>query len=411
MNLAVIDSNTAAKFQAIQQLCSTNDDLENERNSILRPTSIEPVFTELLSATKDIHVGWLLSHAGKNTCRHLSLALDKHEPGWEDLAAELGISLKLIMDIRYNESNLREGPTYTILCIYAYKKGATIGKLLEALRTIRRDDLLCILKECVIGENGLIEQLRAEAERWNKDDYINNELNSTSSDVISFFSTPSLPPLPIKYEEFSTSELLKTRNFSENIVERRVCSERMVTRAITKSEKNDVMVKKPKKKTRYKAIVMLTFSVDGFSHAETITSVLREKNIGVLILNEHRDRLVSNPELFITELFPQVNYIIPIVTKGYLDALTAASFTEGPLTSCADALYVKLIYTLMANQFVRDGCINLKVRCIVPDGSEWLMQQHPVVRNRLVLQAWLPQREIDVLADSIISTSGARSEE
>ncbi|XP_046994722.1 uncharacterized protein LOC124606730 [Schistocerca americana] len=403
MDLAEIDRNAPAKLQAIQQLCSINEQLEYERNSILRPTPIGPFLGELLSATEYIHVGWLFSPAGKYICGELSLALDDRTPGWQDLATELGISLKLIMAIKH-DYKLQEGPTYAILCIYARQDGATIGKVLEALHSIKRYDVLLELKEYIIGEKGLIKLLQSEAERW-------NELHKIPSDAHSFFSKPQLPPLSIKYEIFSTSDTVQTYNFSENISERPFCSERMATRSFIKSEENCVKDMIRPKRTRYKAIVMLTFSVDGFSCAKSIASALRKKRIGVLILDEHRNRLVSNPELFITEFFPQVNYVIPIVTKGYLDALTAESLTEGPLTSCIDARYVKLIYTLMVNQYIKSGCINLKVRCIIPDGCEWLMQEHPVVCNRPVLQAWLPEDEIEVLADSILSTSRPHSEE
>lgn len=93
-----------------------------------------------------------------------------------------------------------------------------------------------------------------------------------------------------------------------------------------------------------------------------------------------------------------MDYIIPILTEGYFEALTNEKPTP---TSCLDERYVQFIHDLMAKYYVENRCRNKKIRCIIPNNAVQDIYNKPKFKNDPVLQAWVKECETDELARSM----------
>lgn len=149
---------------------------------------------------------------------------------------------------------------------------------------------------------------------------------------------------------------------------------------------------------------MLTFAKDAGKSAKEIAMALRkvrnENRIGVVILAEQEGKLNRNPQQFIYDCFLQVDYVIPVLTPDYIKMVTSADFKDGTLQN-VDNLYVNYIYTLMNTYYLRSGCMNLKVRSIIPDDFVHNVYKRSIMGHPL-FQVWVKMSEIELLADRII---------
>lgn len=135
---------------------------------------------------------------------------------------------------------------------------------------------------------------------------------------------------------------------------------------------------------KYGSIIMLTFAADGRKTAEEITKFFRSSNpkIGVIILQEQEKHVYCKAEEFIEDCFKQVfnfhfdknnfkyliinftlhfkvNYIVPILTEQYLIRLNESECNE---FNNLDLKYIRYIYSLMRYEYVKQDCINNRVR-------------------------------------------------
>lgn len=65
--------------------------------------------------------------------------------------------------------------------------------------------------------------------------------------------------------------------------------------------------------------------------------------------------------------FLQADFVVPIITSGYLNEIRSCN-TDGPnTTDNLDYKYVNFIYTLIVNHYIHaTGCLNKKVRTVLP---------------------------------------------
>lgn len=113
---------------------------------------------------------------------------------------------------------------------------------------------------------------------------------------------------------------------------------------------------------------MLTFTKDGENISKHICKILREQNpkIGVVILQEQEKFVFSRSEEFVDDCFKQVNYIIPILTSGYIKHITNLNNDDNDdeynLFNNLDYKYVKYLYSLMRFEYFKNNCKNNRIR-------------------------------------------------
>lgn len=119
--------------------------------------------------------------------------------------------------------------------------------------------------------------------------------------------------------------------------------------------------------------ILLTFTQDGYDLAKDIAGQIRSLNlgIGVLILEENRDELEFCSES-IYRWYQEVDYIIPVITEGYLRQIAPRSgevneYSNETEPTCLDARYARLIYVMMLEEYQRNSCLNYRVRPIESD--------------------------------------------
>lgn len=100
----------------------------------------------------------------------------------------------------------------------------------------------------------------------------------------------------------------------------------------------------------------------------------------------------------------QVDYVVPVITEDYLNAICARGTVSESSMLCADTKYqyVKYIYDLMATYYIRNGCINDKIRCVVPDDLVHLTRRQ--VMARPLFQVWVRASEVEQLCQRMLGS-------
>lgn len=101
------------------------------------------------------------------------------------------------------------------------------------------------------------------------------------------------------------------------------------------------------------------------------------------------------------QFYFQVDYICPILTKGYLSVV--ARKERAAFASSIDARYTQYIYTLMNTYYISNGCLNDKIRCIIPDHSLSALQSNLLMAGP-VFSAWVKSSEVDDLAVRLLKS-------
>ncbi|CAK9824710.1 hypothetical protein ANTRET_LOCUS2835 [Anthophora retusa] len=348
-------------------------ELEKLRREVDGPPNLDTLVLNIQKATTTIHASYLFEHSGKSTLQKLCLLLSstatgKTYNGWQEFAAYMGLTMEQIRCIDYDFKGLQD-PTYYVLLAYVQHGEATIDKILSALQKMHRFDVINRIKDDI---SDLVETIS----------------QTTSTDESSILRPESVPraPLvltPIKIIQENTH---KDSDDSGHITQDNI----------------------QKTKQLYGCIVMLTFADDGFENAQHIAKILRAKQprIGVLILQEQNNYVYSRAEEFIDDCFRQVNFIIPILTKGYMERINNPKKIYIEDQNKLDAKYIKYIYSLLRYEYVRNQCINTRVRCIVPD-----KEVYTVVTTNLhpTMQAWFRESDIDAFVENILLQKCSRS--
>ncbi|XP_044580663.1 uncharacterized protein LOC123262487 [Cotesia glomerata] len=147
------------------------------------------------------------------------------------------------------------------------------------------------------------------------------------------------------------------------LISENICSTNVPIKKLSSS--NITSQKKKVNERSYGSIVMLTFTKDGEDISKNICRIFREQNpkIGVLILQEQEKFVYSRVEEFIDDCFKQVNYIIPILTTGYINHINNLTNTddEESLFNNLDHKYVKYLYSLMCFEYCKNNCHNNRI--------------------------------------------------
>ncbi|XP_031842860.1 uncharacterized protein LOC116431485 isoform X2 [Nomia melanderi] len=265
-------------------------ELERLRKEIDGPPNLDTIALNIQRITSHIHASYLFRHIGKSTLQKLCLLLSstatgKGYSGWQEFAAHLGLTIEQIRYIDYNNCKGQEDPTYYVLLAYVQRAEATIGNIINTLQKMHRYDVINQIKDDISYLRDVIQQESSVAES-------------------SILKTKSIPRAPLiltpleDVQEIQTTKSLDSENTYQNNLQ--------------------------KNKQKYGCVVMLTFAEDGLVTAQDISKIFRsnEPKIGVLILQEQEYHVYSKAEAFINDCFNQVDFIIPILTKGYLEKIS-----------------------------------------------------------------------------------------
>ncbi|PNF14700.1 hypothetical protein B7P43_G10253 [Cryptotermes secundus] len=355
--------------------------------------NLEQRIAELQTKMSRVHAAFLFDLLGSETLMMICLWLSStkssyNSAGWEEFGIHLGINPLLIKCIRYNFSS--QDPTYNTLLAFVQHEDATLYKIVNALKRMGRPDVINMtldlmsgLADNVMGSNTCNEESGYFSISSGHSDTMSDTEISNRSNII---RPLQIPPAPFIFREIGSQHLASQSH----------------TRTEDLEEENyQTAVIRSKPMMKYTCKVLLTFASDGFHTAQQIATEFRKKRenmhcIGVVILNEHSDLVNSNPEQFISACFHQVDYVVPVITDNYLKTVSTRDTMTGSSLLCMDTKYIKYIYTLMTTYYLRNGCINDRIRCVVPDSSVHLTQRHPIMARPL-FQAWVRSSEVEQL--------------
>ncbi|CAG4969563.1 unnamed protein product [Parnassius apollo] len=260
---------------------------------------------------------------------------------WRDLGYLLGLSQD---DLAYIMNTVREDPADTVLKVFMQNEKATLDKVLDALVKMKRYDILKAIEDPFCDM----------AQCFNKDDsgYHSTGKTSGTKEIVSFTKnlTNDLPPA-----------------LNKNII-------------VKGKEPNKPTLRPPikadvKKRENEQPILFLTFTEDGLQTAANIKQYVDNwtdiSGVTIVILNERRDEVYQNPEKFIREYFEKADFIVPIITTGYLNEINSHTPRVPSTNDNLDFKYVNFIYKLIVNHYIHvSGCLNQKVRSVLPQNAE-----------------------------------------
>ncbi|XP_066992055.2 uncharacterized protein [Anabrus simplex] len=373
----------------------------------------------LKDKTKRIHIGWLFDIKGRPALRDLCRMLDSTAdsisiPGWKDLAFKLQLDPQTVGCIT-NRTFLGETETYYTLMTAAQDSVKTLTDVVAALEDIKRFDVL--------------QQSWESMERL-ATDILENEKTSTSSpsdDVIKPSCIPVPPALVLQSENSQCNAVTVTQSDVQTLVQKvfqlvpaaitqkiiefedqRRCDNILVANAAPAVHDVTPEIQRNVRRMHYDCTIMLTFASDGEEFIPDIVESLRRqrndgKRIGVLILEEHSSKMEQNPQQFIFKLFHQVNFVMPVITRGYLRSIVNISpQLDSNADDYIDTKWTRYIYTLMNNDYIKRGCLNTKVRCLVPDSLLPLTQTHIRMREP-IFETWYKVSDIEQVGNRLLA--------
>lgn len=341
-------------------------ELEKLRNEVQEPPNLDTIILNIQKISSRIHAAYLFQHIGKAMLQKLCLLLSstatgKIYDGWQEFAAHMGLTMEQIQCIDYDLKGLQDS-TYYVLLTYVQSPEATMDKIFSTLQKMQRLDIINQIKDYL----------------YDLIDAVSQCAKSEGSEII---QPEYLPRAPLVLSPILT----ETKEMKENKL---------------KCLSQDTQQKDIKQK--YGCIVMLTFANDGLPTAESIKKIFRSKQprIGVLILQEQEKGVYSRAEEFVDDCFKQIDYIIPILTRGYIERINNLGKTNEEIhNNNLDEKYLKYIYSLLRYEYLKNQCCNNRVRCIVPDKDVYTVIQanlHPT------LQAWFRESDIESFVNNIL---------
>lgn len=355
---------------------NVDPELEKLRNEVDGPPNLDTVTLNIQRLTTQIHAAYLFENEGKPTLQKLCLLLSstasgKIYNGWQEFATHIGLTAEQIRCIEYDFKGLQDS-TYYVLLAYVQSSDATLDKIVNALQKIERLDIINQIKDCICN---LIDSIPYNI---NTNDLKTRILRPDNLPRVPLVLSPIIP-IDKKLKESVTI----TTNVSHQVIQW------------------SIPIKPTNAGQTYGSIVMLTFTEDGLNTANHITKVFRSKQpkIGVVILQEQQKYVYSRAEEFIDDCFNQVNYVIPVLTKGYVKRINSHFVARSQSQITLDEKYLKYIYSLLRFEYVKNNCCNNRVRCIVPDEEVYTIAMsslHPT------LQAWFRESDIDAFTENIL---------
>lgn len=344
---------------------NVDPELERLREEVGGPPNLKDVALNIQRATEQIHASYLFENIGKRTLQILCLRLSgtakrKTYNGWQEFAAHMGISMEQIHCIDYCFTGLQD-PTYFVLLAYVQHSGATIDKILIVLQKIERFDVINEIQDYIY-------------------DIVNGVSQDSKRNESNILIPGEIPRAPLVLTPINAIQRVQisNNNNSGNV-----------------SRDSLQKTKQPRGPT-----VMLTFASDASEIARKVAEIFRSKQprIRVLILQEQEKYVYSGATEFIDDCYRQVDFIIPILSQGYVERINNPKETYIEDPNELDAKYARYIYCLLKYEFVWNECKNRRVRCIVPDKDVSIVMStflHPS------LQIWFTESNIDDLSRTI----------
>ncbi|CAG9786612.1 unnamed protein product [Diatraea saccharalis] len=260
--------------------------------------------------------------------------------GWRDLGQHLQISKS---DLDYINNSVRDDAVDVVLKVFMQSEKATLDNIIDALVVLKRYDILKSIE-------GPFLDL---AQCFNKDDsgYHSNSKSNGHKEVISL--TKNLPnDLP---PALNKNFVIKDKDPNK-----------------PNQPKSRPQVKKTDKENKNDSpILFLTFTEDGHQTAQNIQYYVESWTdmapVTVITLTDKKDEVYQNPEKFIREYFEKADYVVPVITSGYLNEIRSSNTSDPHVTDNLDYKYVNFIYSLIVNHYIHaTGCLNKKVRTVLP---------------------------------------------
>ncbi|KAK2713131.1 hypothetical protein QYM36_011730 [Artemia franciscana] len=383
----------------------TNPKLDALRSSVPSPPDITPMYERWLKSGENVlwarclgyKPGW---RANKSICRYI----DASNPGqgdWKDFASELGVHH---IDMKRIENTYgREGPTCRVLEEYLNIKEATVSHLLQSLRKLGREDILFsispYLDELFQLYNSGYPPLPIEPDETPEDNNSDSGVSSVRS--ISMFSTGQAESRPVESVPLQLKAAPETKKDEEN-----GCKDLIENNDFEDAKSCDSKGEIEEKKGVDFKVVLLTYANDGRDLAKDVAKRFRKHRpglprLGVVTLEENEEFLCVDPWGIIQKWFFEVDYIVPILTEEYLERISSHFVQSIDSDNCFDARYVRLIYTMMCNEFMQRGCLNYRVRPLMSNEILAKIDQRASMKNPIFM-AWKKVDDCDALAGNML---------
>ncbi|BET01713.1 Death domain [Nesidiocoris tenuis] len=321
-----------------------------------------------------------------------------HTNSWNVLALELGYSP---LQVECVKNTSKDDNTFLVLKSYATRPDADLGRIVRALKNIRRMDAFMAVQQGLTA-------LAAKYDQNEDSGFSSTECSNEPADGLLY--PPDFVKIRSQLEaqvfitmKHLNREIREARNERrEEIVKARENANRQRHREDDRVQ-GAAVVRQPKARARYN--VMITYADDGTELAKMITKTFRTSQgkrpqIGVLLLDEHVDKVLENPEHFIIHYFHKMNYVIPILTDGYMRAIGRAVQDEG---GNLDNQYVQFVHDLCSKYYRRNSCRNDKIRCVVPIEKRSILN-HTHRKIDPIMAAYEYDTNIEELAKRITRT-------
>ncbi|XP_073997597.1 uncharacterized protein [Rhodnius prolixus] len=391
-----------AEVERLQK--NKNPELEKIRNEVLHAKGEdEKLAKNLSSQLSAIHAAYLFSGCGRSALAQICTVISSTPASsntaatssWKDLGFRLGLTFHQICCIEnYKYSDCTEN----VLKAYAQNMNATLDKVITALFELKRYDAISEAYPHLIALEKFAR--REQVVRTEEEDGGYHSIDGLESEEPTHDGI--LRPSGLRH--LSSQLYITLRNLEIPLSDQLIQDVK-----VEDSHQQATIVRRPRQPNKNKCSkrVMLTFAHDGEKVATSVAAQLRKARgqhlpIGVLILDEHADVVEANPEQFITHYFPQMDYIVPIITPQYLDTIDKNSSPEASLSSAIDTRYVQMIHTLMVKYYVGNSCRNDKFRSIIPDCHVNSILHDERMKRDLVLQAFVTESKLETLAMRIL---------
>lgn len=262
---------------------------------------------------------------------------------WRELGCILGVAHD---DLNYIMNSIKEEQADMVFKVYRQNEKATLDKILEGLVKMQRYDILKALEDPLI----------IISEYFNKDDsgYQSGSKNTTHREIITLKNLVNELPPVLRSNADNVTKGFTPRKPNEH--------------SLQPAASNNVKV------LNEKPILFLTYAQDGLPTAINIQEYVDNwsdvQGVQVITLNNKREEIYQNPEKYIREYFEKADFIVPIITSGYLNEIQS-HHTNVPNTSeNLDHKYANFIYNLIVTHYIHaTGCLNRKVRSVLPQNA------------------------------------------
>ncbi|KAL4707806.1 hypothetical protein ACJJTC_001752 [Scirpophaga incertulas] len=255
--------------------------------------------------------------------------------GWQEFGGQLLIP-KADLDVN--------DPVDTVLKVFMQNEKATLDKIVDAFIILNRYDILKAIEAPFVDL----------AQCFNKDDsgYHSNSKSNGLKDIISLSKNLPNDLPPALNKNFVSKDKDPNKPHQPK--------PKPQIKSVDKENRNDT------------PILFLTFTEDGHQTARNIQEYVENWTdmgpVTVITLSGRSEEVYPNPEKFIREYFEKADFIVPIITSGYLNEIRSSSNSHIPnVNDNLDYKYVNFIYTLIVNHYIHaTGCLNKKVRTVLP---------------------------------------------